>query len=185
LVRLKADPPYGFLKRAAKLGAVLAVCFAIPRTAAAQTARTWDVFGGYAYLRDQNEEISLHAGWAAAGARRITRWLSIVGEAGGHYKTLPLVGGDATLSAHTVLAGGRASIGVGRFVEFVQVAAGPVYTRGSAFGLTSRDTLFAVQAGLGVDAPLATGFAARLQFDVRRLRTGRELRAIAGLVWVR
>src|SRR5262245_36401014 len=163
----------------------IALCVACPRLAAAQASRTWDVFGGYAYLRDQNDEISLSAGWAAAGARRLTRWLSIVGDAGGHYKTLPLVGGDATLSAHTVMAGGRASIGVGRFVEFVQVLAGPAYTRGSAFGIATRDTLFAVQAGLGVDAPIATGFAARLQVDVRRLRTGRELRAIAGLVWVR
>src|SRR5262245_47484025 len=163
----------------------IALCVACPRLAAAQASRTWDVFGGYAYLRDQNDEISFHAGWAAAGARRLTRWLSIVGDAGGHYKTLPLVGGGATLAAHTIMAGGRASIGVGRFVEFVQLLAGPAYTRGSSFGLASHETRFAVQAGLGIDAPLRPGFAARLQFDVRRLRTGRELRAIAGVVLVR
>jgi hypothetical protein len=164
--------------------AAIAMCFAFPRTAETQTSRTWEVYGGYAHLRDQNEEISL-PGWAAGGSTHLTRWFSIVVDAGGHYKTLPLVGGDAKLSAHAVMAGGRASIAVGRFVEFVQVLAGPVYTRGSAFGLASRDTLVAVQGGLGVDAPLKPHLAARLQFDVRRLRTGRELRAIAGLVFVR
>lgn len=162
----------------------IAMCLAFPRLASAQTSRTWDVFGGYAYLRDQNEEISL-SGWAAGGSIHLTRWFSIAVDVGGHYKTLPLVGGDAKLSAHTVMAGGRASIAVGRFVEFVQLIAGPAYTRGTVFGLASRDTLFAVQAGLGLDAPLKPHLAARVQFDVRRLRTGRELRAIAGLVFVR
>src|SRR5262245_6930347 len=127
----------------------IAMSIACPRIAFAQTLRTWDAFGGYAYLRDQNEEISL-SGWAAGGSAHLTRWFSVVVDAGGHYKTLSLVGGDAKLSAHAVMAGGRASIAVGRFVEFVQLLVGPAYTRGSAFGLTSRDTLVAVQGGLGL-----------------------------------
>ena len=165
--------------------AAIAMCLAFPRMAETQTSRKSDLFGGYAYLRDQNEEITLAAGWAAGASRHLTRWFSIAVDAGGHYKTLALVGGDAQLSTHTVMAGGRASVALGRFVEFAQVLVGPAFTRGSAFGLASRETLFAVQAGFGLDTPLKPNLAARLEFDVRRLRTGRELRAVAGLVFVR
>ena len=143
------------------------------------------MFGGYAYLRDQNEEVSLPIGWAAGAGTHLNRWLSVVVDAGGNYKTLPLVGGDARLTAHTLMAGGKASLAIGRFVEFAQILAGPAHTRGTAFGSASSDTFVAVQAGLGFDVSLKPHLAGRLEFDVRRLPTGREFRAIAGLVYVR
>ena len=61
----------------------------------------------------------------------------------------------------------------------------PAHTRGTAFGFASSDTFVAVQAGLGLDMTLKPHLAGRLELDVRRLRTGRECRAIAGLVYVR
>ncbi len=185
LVRLKADPTYRMFDRALRVSAVVALCVMLPRTVAAQASRTWDVFGGYAYLRDQNEEVSLPVGWAAGASTHLNRWLSVVVDAGGNYKTLPLVGGDAKLTAHTLMAGGRASLAIGRFVEFAQILAGPAYTHGTAFGLASSDRFVAVQAGLGLDMMLKRHLAGRFELDVRRLRTGREVRAIAGLVYVR
>ena len=161
------------------------MCLAFPQSAPAQSSPTWDAFGGYAYLRDQNEEVSFPAGWAAGASTHLNRWLSVVVDAGGNYKTLPLVGGDARLTAHSLMAGGRASLAIGRFVEFAQILAGPAHTRGTVFGLASSDTFVAVQAGLGLDMTLKRHLSGRLELDVRRLRTGREFRAIAGLVYVR
>jgi hypothetical protein len=119
---------------------VIAIGLAVAHPAAAQSSPTWDVFGGYAYLHDSTQDLNLPAGWSASTSRHLNRWLSVVVDAGGHYRTLPLVGGEVSLSLHSVMAGGRVSLAVGNFVEFVQIVFGPVRSRGTAFGLTSSDT---------------------------------------------
>jgi hypothetical protein len=164
---------------------VIAVAIAMARPVAAQTQKTWDVFGGYAYLHDSTQDLAIPAGWSASGSKHLTRWLSIVADADGHYKTIPLVGGEVSLTLHAVMAGGRASLAVGRFVEFVQIVFGPVRSHGSTFGLTSSDTHFGGQGGLGLDVPLKRKVAARIQFDMRVLPTAHEFRTTAGLVYVR
>jgi hypothetical protein len=184
LVRLKADPTYGAFSSAVRV-CVFALFVVFPRTAAAQTPRTWDVFGGYAYLHDSTQDLGLPVGWSASASRHLTRWLSIVADADGHYKTIPLVGGEVSLTLHAVMAGGRASLAVGRFVEFAQIVFGPVRSRGSTFGLTSNDTHFGGQGGLGLDIALKGNLAARVQFDMRVLPTAHEFRTTAGLVFVR
>jgi hypothetical protein len=163
----------------------IAIGFAVPQPAAAQTTTTWDFFGGYAYLHDSTQDLNLPAGWAASTSRHLTRWLSFVVDAGGHYRTLPLVGGDVSLSLHSVMAGGRASLAVGNFVEFVQLVFGPVRSRGTTFGLTSSDTHFGGQGGIGLDVPLNGKVAARVEFDMRVLQTAHEFRSTVGLVYVR
>ncbi len=175
------------LRSAQKPVALLAIviAFATARPAAAQTSKTWDVFGGYAYLHDSTQDLALPAGWSASASKHLTRWLSVVIDADGHYKTIPLVGGDVSLTLHSLMAGGRASLAVGRFVEFVQIVFGPVRSHGSTFGLTSSDTHFGGQGGLGLDLPLKGKLAARVQFDMRVLSTAHEFRTTAGLVYVR
>jgi hypothetical protein len=185
LVRLKADPTYEMFYCALKVAVVSALCVVLPRTAAAQTRTTWDFFGGYAYLHDSTQDLSLPAGWSASTSRHLNRWLSVVVDAGGHYRTLPLVGGDVSLSLYSVMAGGRASLAVGNFVEFVQIAFGPVRSRGTTFGLTSSDTHFGGQGGIGLDVPLKGKLAARVEFDMRVLQTAHEFRSTVGLVYVR
>jgi hypothetical protein len=170
---------------ALRVGVVFALCVVLPRTAVAQTPRTWDLFGGYAHLHDSTQDLSLPVGWAASASTHLNRWLSIVVDADGHYKTIPLVGGDVSLTLHSVMAGGRTSLAVGRFVEFVQIVFGPVRSHGSTFGLTSSDTHFGGQGGLGLDVPLKGRLAARVEFDVRIIRTAHEFRTTVGLVYVR
>jgi len=169
----------------ARAAALIAICLAAAAPASAQTTGTWDFFGGYAYLHDSTQDLALPAGWSASVSKHLTRWLSVVADADGHYKTIPLVGGDVSLTLHSVMAGGRASLAVGRFVEFVQIVFGPVRSHGSTFGLTSSDTHFGGQGGLGLDVPLKGKLAARVQFDIRVLPTAHEFRTTAGLVYVR
>ena len=163
----------------------IAMSLAIAQPAAAQANRTWDLFGGYAYLHDSTQDLNLATGWAASASRHLNRWLSIVVDADGHYKTIALVGGDVSLSLHSVMAGGRASLAVGRFVEFAQIVFGPVRSHGSTFGLTSSDTHFGGQGGIGLDGPLKGKLAARVEFDMRILQTAHEFRSSVGLVYVR
>jgi hypothetical protein len=171
--------------RAQKTAALIAtaICVAAARPASAQTRSAWDLFGAYAYVRDDTEELGLPAGWAAGGSRRLNRWLSIVAEAGGSYKTLTLVGGDVRISLYSAMAGARASLAVGRVVEFVQVVFGPVHARGSAFGIDTRDTHIGGQGGLGLDLPLNPKLAMRVQVDIRALQTSHQFRTIAGIVY--
>jgi hypothetical protein len=175
------------LRSAQKIVALLVIAAAIAtaRPVAAQTSKTWDVFGGYAYLHDSTQDLALPAGWSASASKHLTRWLSVVADADGHYKTLPLVGGEVSLTLHSVMAGGRVSLAVGRFVEFAQIVFGPVRSHGSTFGLTSSDTHVGGQGGLGLDVPLKGKIAARVQFDLRILPTAHEFRTTAGLVYVR
>jgi hypothetical protein len=172
------------MRTAATLIAI-AMSLAIARPAAAQYKPTWDVFGGYAYLHDSTQDLTLPAGWSASTSRHLNRWLSVVVDAGGHYRTLPLVGGEVSLSLHSVMAGGRASLAVGKFVEFVQIGFGPARSRGTAFGLTSSDTHYGGQGGIGLDVPLKGKLAARVEFDMRVLQTAHEFRSTIGLVYVR
>src|SRR5712692_1687134 len=51
---------------------------ALPSSAAAQTFRPAEIFGGYAFAHDAKNDISLPAGWLAGGAIGINEWLSAV-----------------------------------------------------------------------------------------------------------
>lgn len=172
---------------------MLAIAFAVP--AAAQPPESeWSV--GYSYLRDPGSSIlaatasddSFPVGWAAGAARRIWRSVSIAGEVAGHYKRRTTLDEDVRLSYHGFLGGPRASLALGRVTEFVQVLAGAVHGRGSAFGTTVAATDFALQPGGGIDYALGGRLAARLQLDYRWIRgsAGRnaasQFRAVAGIV---
>jgi hypothetical protein len=171
------------LRRALVIVLCILLFSCVPRPAAAQILTSWNAFAGYAYMKDLTDRIDFKLGWAADAAVGLNSWLSIVADAGGHYETVPLVGSDVRLAEHSLMAGGRASVHVGDFVEFGQLMAGLVHARGTAYGSTSADTHPGVQGGGGVDYPLSPKLAVRLEFDARFLDTSREIRATAGIVY--
>ena len=170
------------MRTAATLLAIV-MCLAGARPASAQTNKTWDLSGAYAYIRDSTQDLGLPIGWSAGGSVHLNQWLSIVADGGGNYKIVPLIGSDVRISLHSVMAGARASLAVGHLVEFVQIVFGPVHARGTAFGLSSSDTHFAGQGGIGLDVPLKGRLAARIQFDMRVLETAHEFRTVVGIAY--
>ncbi len=175
---------------------VCALVLASSVAAAAQSATSeWSV--GYSYLRDPGSSIlaatadddSFPLGWAAGGARHIWRAVWLAGEVAGHYKRRTTLDQDVSLSYHAFLGGPRAAITVGRVTEFVQVLAGAVHGRASAFGTTVTVTDLGLQPGGGIDYALNRRVAARLQLDYRWIRgaDGRDpvsqFKAVAALVF--
>jgi hypothetical protein len=169
-----------------------------PRASDAQTRPPVELYAGYSYLNDPTNSVvaatagdsSFTAGWVAGAAAPLHGWLSAVAEAGGNYKTLAMIDGDARLSVLSFMAGGRASARIGRFTEFGQLLAGAVRGRGSEFGLTVSNTSFALQPGAGLDWPFGRHFASRFELDFRTINAsgdGRDrahqIRAIAALVY--
>jgi hypothetical protein len=163
---------------------VAALSLLRPDRAAAQT---YEIGGGYTYLRDVRTDLDFARGWSIDVGRKLFGvWA--VGQVDGHYHSLPFVIGDADLSLHSVMAGGRITAGLGRVREFAQVLGGTVRSRGVAFGSTSSEFRGALQLGLGLDAPIHRRLAARLQFDARSLPSEdwklSEVRVVVGLAVV-
>jgi outer membrane protein with beta-barrel domain len=161
-------------------GLLVAFC---SRSAAAQTVKRVEVSAGYAFLNDLTDQVRFPMGWNLGMAAGLTSWLSLAVDAGGHYKTLSLVGTDVTLRAHTLMAGPRASARIGPFVEFGQVLAGMSHGSGTAFGSTDSVTHFAWQPGGGIDLPLGHHVSARTEFDARFLTQVHEFRFAAAIVY--
>jgi hypothetical protein len=149
-----------------------------------------EIFGGYTFVHDAKNDISLPAGWLAGGALPIAPWLSAVADVSGSYRTEEAFGIDVRTRTLAALAGGRASARLGRVTEFAQLLAGLVRGSGSAFGFTDTTNALAVQPGVGIDYPLADRLAARGQLDVRFIRNqpngneaGYEYRFSAAVVY--
>jgi hypothetical protein len=146
-------------------------------------AQDYEIGGGYVYLRDTRSDVDLPRGWSISVARRWSA-LSAVVQADGEYQTLPLLVGEAGISLHGIMAGGRLSGRIGRVREFVEVLGGAVRGQGVTLGTASDETRGAVQAGIGVDVPIGRRLAARLQFDGRAFRSQdwkvTQIRVVAG-----
>jgi hypothetical protein len=147
--------------------AIVALLCLLSRPAAAQIFTPMELSGGYAFVRDPRNDISLPIGWMAGGGVTLTDWLSAVADVSGNHKTISAFGSDVHISVHTAMAGVRGSVRAGRLTEFAQVVAGVVRGSGTAFGFTSTTNAFGVQPGLGVDYPLTRRLAGRAEFDVR------------------
>lgn len=167
---------------------------ALARPAAAQT----ELYGGYSYLQDPgNSVLAITArdnrfplGWTAGAAHPLRPWLDVAGEVSGHYKRRSSLDDPVRVSFHAFMAGPRAHAKLGKLTEFAQVLAGVAHGRASAFGLDVSVTALSVQPGAGVDYPLGSRLAARLELDYRWIRNsadGREhasqFRAVAALVY--
>jgi hypothetical protein len=157
-----------------------------------------EIYGGYSFLQDPGNSVlavtagadQFRAGWIAGVARPLSSWLAIVGEASGHYKQRQSLDDTVRLSFHALMAGPRASARLGRLTEFAQVLAGAAHGQASAFGIEVATTALSVQPGGGVDVPIGSRWAARLEIDYRWIRSSRDgresasqLRASAALVF--
>ena len=170
--------------------AIVALLCLLSRPAAAQTFTPLEVSGGYSFVRDPRNDISLPLGWMAGGGVTLTDWLSAVADVSGSNKTISAFGSDVRINVHTAMAGVRGSVRVGRLTEFAQVVVGVVRGSGTAFGFTSTTNAFGVQPGFGVDYPLNQRLAGRAQFDVRFIHSqpdgndpGYEYRFVAAIVY--
>ena len=170
--------------------AAVALVMSLPRGAAAQTPSAIEVSGAYSFLHAPRDAANLPVGWMAGATVPVSRWISIVGEVGRNRRTVSGYGSDLRLSVLTAMAGPRASARIGRFTEFVQVLAGVVYGGGSAFGVTTANSAFGVQTGIGLDYPLTLRWAGRVQVDARFIRgrsdgaaPGDQFRTLVGLAY--
>lgn len=143
--------------------------FALPFMAQAQDAPKVEIFGGYSYLRadDDNGGIDLH-GWNASTAVNINKWVGIAADFSGHYGEasvgLPnkadvsgylfLVGPRFSYRKHKVLTPfGHVLLGAARQNISVRTATGKISTDDSAFALA---------IGGGLDATVHPNLAIRL-----------------------
>jgi hypothetical protein len=162
------------------------VCLALvllARTAFAQPP-AFDVSGGYSFLRDHEIDENLH-GWVAAIAGYVTDWLAIVGEVGGNYTTVPFLGTDIDVSAHSFMAGPRVSSSRSDVTPFGQFLVGGLRGSASALGQSESATEFAIQPGGGVDVGLRPNAGIRVGADYRRILSDlgiNEFRFYAGVV---
>src|ERR1700682_1988779 len=90
--------------------AIAALLCLLSRPAAAQIFAPMELSGGYAFVRDPSNDISLPIGWMAGGGVTLTDWLSAVADVSGNYKTISAFGCDVRMSVHTAMARGRGTL---------------------------------------------------------------------------
>jgi hypothetical protein len=161
----------------------------LPTSAAAQASERFELFGGYAIVRDGNNDVVLPEGWLAGGALPLRDAIALVAEAGASGRRMDAFGADVRLRTWTAMGGLRASARVGPFTESAQLLAGLVTSSGTAFGVTDTSRALALQPGVSIDLPLGRRAAFRLQLDARFIRSGsdgneggHQLRASAQIV---
>ena len=140
----------------------------------------------------------LPAGWYVEIARNVNRWFGIVGEVGGAYKTKgERISNnqiaDVASTLHTFMGGVRLSARLNRRIVLVHpvlvgAAHASVRTDAGAQALTSSETQFALQPGLGINLAVTEDFGIRVAADYRRVVVGgdrideNEYRFILGVV---
>jgi hypothetical protein len=136
--------------------------------ALAQDAPTVDLAGGYSFLNDQDLEDNLH-GWVASAAGNVNRWFAVVGEIGGNYKTIDVLGTDVKFSVYSFMGGPRFMGRPGKVAPFGQLLMGAVRGSVSVLGESESVSDFALQPGGGVDFWLTQSFGIRIGGDYRRI----------------
>lgn len=127
--------------------AALLVCLSVPAFAQ-DTVPAVDIGGGYSFLRDQDLEENFH-GWVASVAGNLNRWMGVVGEVGGNYRTENILV-DVDFSVHSFMGGVRFSARqAGGVTPFGQILLGGVRGSVSALGESESSTEFAIQPGAG------------------------------------
>ena len=164
-------------------------------SASAQTPKV-EISGGYQALRALDE--MLPAGWYVEIAKNVNRWFGIVGEVGGAYKTKSErisnnQIADVASTLHTFMGGVRLTARLNRRIVLVHPvlvgsAHASVRTDAAAQALTSSETQFALQTGLGINLAVTEDVGMRVGADYRRVVIGgdrsdeNEYRFILGLV---
>jgi len=163
------------------LGPVLVLGGAVAARAQSD-APQYEVFGGYAYLRDVTDEaVSIPKGWNASIARNLGRSLGLVVDLGGHYKSEE--GGD--FSEHTILGGSRYSFRGDKLTPYVEALVGGVRSSESFGGESESTWDLAVQAGAGLGFKISDNVSLRTGVDFRNIfreeQSSQELRVVAGV----
>jgi len=172
-----------------KIVQVIALVLFLSLPAMAQKAPTWDVYGGYSYMRADFGGVDQPLqGWDFAVGQNVNSWFGGVLDFTGHYAHP----GGVNVNVHTFAAGPRFSYRkVKNVVPFAQVLLGGV--RGSrgylgATGLSQTKIDFGFSAGGGLDLKFNKHVAVRIiqaDYLVTPFLGLRQdnLRASAGLVF--
>jgi opacity protein-like surface antigen len=152
-----------------KLLSLVVLILAFSTLAQAQDSPKTEIFGGYSYLRadDDNDGLDLH-GWNASFNQSIVKWAGIKADFSGHYGDVTLVPGTgADLSAHLFLIGPHfAYRNNERVTPFAHVLVGVARTDITFFDptgrITQRDSAFAMALGGGLDIKIVDKLAVRL-----------------------
>ena len=146
---------------------------ALPAAAQQPTPKV-EVSVGYVVVRDQDiYRETFPLGWNIDVATQMTRRLTIVGEVGGAYRHVDLLGTGFDLSVHTLMAGPRLSgWQSGRLAPFAHILVGGALVRASVFGERSSTIMLALQPGAGVDVRLTDLVGVRIGGDYRLSLSG-------------
>ncbi len=148
---------------------ILALLTALPLVASAQDTPNVEIFGGYSYLRQNDNLIGedLH-GWNASFASNFTKWLGLAAEFSGHYGDATLTPGlKADVATHLFAVGPRFSYrGSESVTPFAHVLFGAARSDVTYFVPTGRtrfnESAFALIVGGGLDLKVHDNVAIRL-----------------------
>ncbi len=152
-----------------KLLLIAALTLALPILAQAQESPRTEVFGGYSYLRGDDDDggIDLH-GWNASFNQNIVKWAGIKADFSGHYGDVTLSATQrADISSHLFLVGPQFSLRKSeRFTPFGHALFGVMRADLTFFDPTGKvsltDSAFAMALGGGLDIKVFDIMAVRL-----------------------
>jgi hypothetical protein len=171
--------------RFASLALLLIGILTNPGAAQAADGPRYQVAAGYAFLHDEDISDNLSRGWVASVAGNIKSWLGLVGEVGGNYRTLSVVGDPPRLTVYGFMGGPRFTVrAYPRLAPFAQVLVGAVL---ASSGVGDWDADFAYQPGGGISLHLKPRVGVRLEGDYRIIRSSgnnsKEPRFVAAAIF--
>lgn len=168
--------------RKACLLAVLAAVLALPTRPAEALG---EIHGGYSLLRDRNSSETYTNGLLLGVGFSMGREVMVVGEFSRHSKDFKTANGlnVLTISIKSYMGGLR--FGSGFYAQFL---VGGVSAGGQLFGISAESqSRFAIQPGVGIDAPLSDAVALRFGGDYRLVfaesKNASEWRGHVGIVF--
>lgn len=169
------------------LASALILCASAAAPAVAQSSSEpgrIELGAAWSALRDAGSDETLVTGWVASAGLRAQRSLWVIGEAGGHYKTLA---NDHEVRVHAFMGGLRFAPAASASVRpFAQVLVGVACYCGSDVDAGKAGRSLAIQPGVGLDFAAHRRVAFRVQADYRTVRDSdasvSQYRVAAGLV---
>jgi hypothetical protein len=125
----------------------------------------------YTVLHDSEIKETFPTGWAVAATGNMGPLFAVVGEIGGNYKTVSVLGTDVNLRVHSYLGGIRVRNESSNAALFAQLLVGAATKGLSVAGEGANATSFALQPGGGVDFRFTQRIDLRAQFDFRTMRS--------------
>lgn len=142
--------------------------WAVPASADAQDTPRTEVFGGYAWARDDDRDMN---GWDGSITFNLGKWFGVSADVSGLRTSL----GNTALCQYAVLAGPRVSVPMGRFTPFGYALAGAFHARSRLEFLsvsnTEGTTEPAVALGGGVNVMLSGRWAGAVKADAAVVRS--------------